>query len=672
MLRRYLLVVIAVLLGAWHLAAEPAQARPLQPEPAPAQPEPGAAQADAGASPPMLVQVASETQTAGDSQSNTSGPMAEEGHPPPPIAEDHAGAPLQPRQDGTAEAAAAAVVLAASQDADVERALPPVDLEAQGTCKTPRQAWLQLLYWLQQGEDRWEPAKAAACFDTSRLQDPAQAGERAAMLKEILDGRNAWIDIDALPSNPDYRDNDTGTHRYVEPSVARELGSDIYLTRDSRTRRWLFSARTVAAIPELYPKALKSFQDRLPAWTQTRVLGIELWKYLSLLLLVVVAWTVKAVVVVLLARYIRSLAQRSQLTYLDRIMERAGRPIGGLAMALVFHLAIPHLLLPIRVTQATVVAIKALAAFSAVWLAYRLIDVVSDFLLGKAAKTESKLDDQLVPLVSKSLKVVVSVIGGIFLLQNLGINVGSLIAGLGLGGLAFALAAKDTLANFFGSLMIFVDKPFQIGDWVIIGDTEGIIEEVGFRTSRVRTFYNSLVTVPNAMVTNAVVDNYGARQYRRYVANLGLTYDTPPEKVEAFCQGVRALIARTPGMRKDFYMVEFKEFGPSALVIMIYCFMITATWNQELRTRTNLNLDIMRLARELGVSFAFPTQTLHVSTLAQPGESRPSHFGPQRREELAEVIHGFAPGGTRGHPKGMLIAEDYDCDAAAGRGGNDG
>src|SRR5690606_21829642 len=204
-----------------------------------------------------------------------------------------------------------------------------------------------------------------------------------------------------------------------------------------------------------------------------------------------------------------------------------------------------------------------------------------------------KLDDQLVPLLRKTLKVFIAVLGAIFVLQNLDVDVGSLLAGLGLGGLAFALAAKDTVANFFGSLVVFIDKPFQIGDWVVIGGTEGEIEEVGFRTTRVRTFYNSLVTIPNAKLTDTAIDNYGARRWRRYVANLGLTYDTPPERMEAFCEGVRGIIQRLDGMRRDYAIVEFNNYGESGLNVMVYCFMGAPNWKTELRIRTALNLEIL-------------------------------------------------------------------------------
>jgi MscS family membrane protein len=330
-------------------------------------------------------------------------------------------------------------------------------------------------------------------------------------------------------------------------------------------------------------------------------------------------------------------------------------------MAAVFYLGVPKLVFSIGLAHAATVATKALLAYSIVWLGYRLIDVLALWMDAKADATDTKLDDQLVPLITKTLKVFVAVLGGIFVLQNLNVDVGSLLAGVGLGGLAFALAAKDTVANFFGSVMIFIDKPFQIGDWIVIGGVEGTVEEVGFRTTRVRTFYNSLVTVPNGSIVNTNVDNYGMREYRRYTSTLGLTYDTPVPKVQAFCEAVRALISGMPGMRKDYYMVEFQSFGNSSLNILLYCFMICKDWNEELRIRTHLNLEIMRVAQELGVSFAFPTQTLHVDTLAELGGHNPSHKGPAKNEELAAVVDGFAKEGKLQKYRGDEIANRYDC-----------
>lgn len=527
--------------------------------------------------------------------------------------------------------------------------LPPEKQEVQGTCLTPRQAYLQVLYWAKSS-----PSKAALCFDTSSLTAPAeQAPELAERMLEYLDAEALYIDVDAAPADPGYVDPSSGQQQYFDPLAPQ------FRIRRYPDGRWLFTPESLGRIPEA--SVLKNLSLRLPEWFRSRFLGNEIWKYLGVIILIFLALALQRMVVFFVRNYLRRLVSRANLSYLDKAIGRADRPIGGLAMALVFHLGLPKLAFTIGFMKVALVATKALAAFSVVWLSYRLIDVLAIWLAAKASKSDTKLDDQLVPLVTKSLKVFVSVIGGIFVLQNLDVNVGSLLAGVGLGGLAFALAAKDTVANFFGSVMIFIDKPFQIGDWVVIGSVEGTVEEVGFRTTRIRTFYSSLVTVPNAQITSTSIDNYGLRQYRRYSTTLGLCYDTPVAKVQAFCTAVRALIARMPGMRKDYYLVELKGFGESSLDVMLYCFMIAPNWNEEMRIRTHLNLEILRIAEELGVSFAFPTRTLHVDSLVPHGQSKPSHAGPKDEQDLAAVVTGFGPDGALGRTRGLPLGPSYDC-----------
>ena len=162
---------------------------------------------------------------------------------------------------------------------------------------------------------------------------------------------------------------------------------------------------------------------------------------------------------------------------------------------------------------------------------------------------------------------------------------------------------------------MLVDRPFQIGDWVKIGNAEGTVEEIGFRSTRIRTFYNSRITVPNSNLVNASVDNLGARQYRRISCKIGVQYDTSPEKIDAFCEGIREIVRRHPYTRKDYYNVYFNEFADSSLNILLYVFHECPDWTTELRERHRLFVDIVRLAHRLGVEFAFPTQTLHVATV---------------------------------------------------------
>ncbi len=527
-----------------------------------------------------------------------------------------------------------------------------------GTCRTPLEAWVQIFQAKKSGK------RGAKCVNAALLDDPSEAPKLSQFVHEAIDKTRVHVQMDEIPHSEawmavktDKGINHPKIQRYVYHSGSLRW---VVLQYDTTTHTWLFTRETLLRGEDKAPASAK-WKRKLPSWMLKRFLDIELWSWMGILVLIFLAIMVQKFIVFFIGTYVRRVAAKTNLKYLDKAVSRASRPIGGLVMAGVFYIGLPLLLFPIKVLKPSYVLTEGLAAFSVVWLGYRMIDILADVMQAKADKTDSRLDDQLVPLVTKTLKVFVSIIGGIFILQNLDVNVGSLLAGLGLGGLAFALAAKDTIANFFGSVMIFIDKPFQIGDWVVISTTEGVVEEVGFRTTRVRTFYNSVITVPNATIVNTMVDNYGARKYRRYVTTLGLAYDTPPEKIQGFCEGVRAIIAGMPGMRKDYYLVEFREFDASSLNVMVYSFMIAPSWNDELRTRTNLNLEIIRLAQELGVSFAFPTQTLHIETQAKEGESRPSHGGPSDPQELGKIITSFGPHGSRAIPKRANLSRGYDC-----------
>ncbi|MDG2111197.1 MAG: mechanosensitive ion channel, partial [Actinomycetota bacterium] len=180
---------------------------------------------------------------------------------------------------------------------------------------------------------------------------------------------------------------------------------------------------------------------------------------------------------------------------------------------------------------------------------------------------------------------------------------------------------------------------------------------VGFRSTRVRTFYNSLISVPNGNLMDAGIDNMGQRRWRRYKTTLGVGYHTTPDQMQAFVEGVRAIIQANPGMRQDYYIVEFHGFGATSLDVLVYCFIDAADWNEELRTRHVLNLDIMRLAESLKVDFAFPTQTLHIAEM--PGQAQQLQQVPDRTQ-LREVVDSFGPGGERGQRVDQTITAGHE------------
>jgi MscS family membrane protein len=273
---------------------------------------------------------------------------------------------------------------------------------------------------------------------------------------------------------------------------------------------------------------------------------------------------------------------------------------------------------------------KAASAQIALWFGVRIIDRLCAIWEKKALATEGTFDDQLVPIVRKSTKVFLVITGVVMILQNLGYSVTSLIAGVGLGGAALALASKDTVANLFGSLVIFIDRPFQIGDWVEIGEVEGTVEEVGLRVTLIRTFANSLITVPNAQLTTTAINNWSRMRKRRIKLVLGLTYDTTPAKVEEAVEAIRKVLREDERIDQSFFLVNFTDLGAHSIDIFVYCFTVTTRWDEHLQIRQEVLLKFMRAVKDLGLDFAFPTQTIHLAGMDKPGMGIP----PAMKREL--------------------------------------
>lgn len=462
---------------------------------------------------------------------------------------------------------------------------------------------------------------AIACLDLSDVSELVREQEGRFLCEQLLEviDRTRFVKLEEISDDPD-------GPAYV--FLEREEG-EIRIAR-IETGEWLVTKESVAWLPALF-KATKNtevvaelkdaprrvstvltLRRIIPDSLQEGGLLLEPWQWLGLIFLLFVGVVLDRVTSFLLAGLAQTWARRNEAMLAEVLTAKLWRPVGVLAAALFWRVALGWLDLPTAVLVVLYVAVQFMATAAAVWVAYNLVDVVAAYVAHRAAGTESKLDDLLVPLVRRSLKIFVVAFGLIFIADNLNINVTSLVAGIGLGGLAVALAAKDTVENLFGSLMVILDRPFHVGDWVVVGDVEGTVEAVGFRSTRIRTFYNSLVTMPNSKLVNAAVDNYGARRYRRIRTFLSLTYDTPPEKIEAFCEAVRELLRRHPYTRKDYFQVYLNQLSAHSLDVLLYCFHETPDWNTELRERHRLFLDILRVAEKLEVQFAFPTQTLHM------------------------------------------------------------
>lgn len=392
---------------------------------------------------------------------------------------------------------------------------------------------------------------------------------------------------------------------YREPS-----GKDIVL-RKQPDGRWLFSAATVRLIPEIY-QAMDASTTRLTTGTpllERSFLGVKGRVWTLLLILPLFSYLFGCLVVwILRASLGRLLTVRFSVPEVEQ--KAISRPIGWLAASLVTWVGLCLIAIPSGLFLVLIGLIKVTATMSAITVAFRMSDAASQYAKTRSQRTASTFDDMLVPLARRSFKVVVGTLGVLFLAQNLDIEVWSLFAGFSVFGAMVALAGQDTVKNFFGSLTVLGDRPFGVGDWVVVEGIEGVVEDVGFRSTRIRTFYDSLITLPNSRLITASVDNYGRRNFRRYTKKLAVRWNTPPKALEAFCEGIREIVRQHPYTRKDSYQVWVNDVNDYALEILIYIFFAAPDWGTELRERHRFLLDVHCLAMDLGIELAYPSQQL--------------------------------------------------------------
>jgi len=495
----------------------------------------------------------------------------------------------------------------------------PVRQTIKYNLSSPYHSILTFLKYLQ--EDNYYPHIAAKAFDQRHISEE-EAIDYAIKLKQALDGKGIFIRIEDVSRNSRYFDTITEKNRYT--LTAEHPG--IYL--EFTGKRWLFPQETfpeiIAFHNQVFPFGTDRLLEILPRFGTKKYAGLYLWQLIAILIIIVFAFIAHKILTYIIEKMIfKSVSKMGYKKIAESHFIPIAKPISILIISLVIIALLPVIQLPIKAAYYINTVIKALMPLFGTLVFYKMVDVLALYLEKLAGKTETTLDDQLVPLVRKVLKVFVIVIGGLFILQNLNVNITALLAGISIGGLAFALAAQDTIKNFFGSLMIFVDKPFQIGHWISSGDIDGTVEEVGFRSTRIRTFRNSLTYVPNGKLADMTIDNHGLRQFRRFSTTINITYDTPPELIEMFVDGLNKIVATHPETRKDFYIIRLNDLGNSSLNILFYIFFDVPTWVDELRCREEVLLKIIQLAEELDVRFAFPTQTLHMENFPDKSSLTP-------------------------------------------------
>ena len=309
----------------------------------------------------------------------------------------------------------------------------------------------------------------------------------------------------------------------------------------------------------------------------------------------------------------------------ERFAARLNKPLNFMLLLMFFYLGINHLHFPESWNLASVEEFglrkvllriyQVIFAFSILRVILGIVELIGEILIEKADKTESKQDDQLIPFAVEIVKILVVIFVLLIVLGSVfNLNIGSLVAGLGIGGLAIALAAKESLENLLGSFTIFLDKPFVVGDLVQVQGITGVIERVGFRSTRIRTLEKSYVTVPNKKMIDAELDNLTMRTFRRVDFKIGVLYSTEAETIKNVVKDIQAYIDEHENTNQDGE-VHFIEFGASSLDIMVLYYIDTMDWGVYLRIKEEINYKIMEIVKKHGTDFAFPTRTLHVDSM---------------------------------------------------------
>lgn len=308
------------------------------------------------------------------------------------------------------------------------------------------------------------------------------------------------------------------------------------------------------------------------------------------------------------------MAKNTPTELLSNIFVAFEGPLRLFFVGLGFYFSLMYLPLEEKTDELIVQIYRSFIIFLIGYGLYNLAASTS-VLFQKISKTiEIEIDELLLPFLSKLVRIIIIALMISVIAGEWGYDINGFVAGLGLGGLAFALAAKDAIANLFGGVVIITEKPFSIGDWIKTPSVEGTVEEITFRSTKVRTFAQAVVTVPNATLANEPITNWTKMGKRQITFRLGVTYSTPKEKLERCVKRIEMMLRNHPAIDQEVIFVRFDQFNDSSLDIFLYFFTKTTVWGEFLEIKENVNFKIMEILEQEGVSVAFPSRSVFLET----------------------------------------------------------
>ncbi len=346
-------------------------------------------------------------------------------------------------------------------------------------------------------------------------------------------------------------------------------------------------------------------------------LGVTYAQIILAVALFVLLLFIRPLAVTGLIKLLLKLSSKSKTSYDDKIVKALHKPLKF--AFLIFGLYIFVSILYIQ-NEEVYKVLDSLVIINFFWILAAIVHALQGIVYKAMHKLTQELSDSLARFVLKLINILIWVLAGSSVLSLWGINVTALLASLGLGGLAFALAAKDTAANLFGSIAILIDKSIKIGDWIRVDGIDGFVEDIGMRTTKIRTFEKSLIIVPNQIIANSKIENMSRRNSRRISLRIGLTYDTDNEQIEKITKEIKQMLNSHSGIdQNDLTLVSFDNFGDSAKEIFIYTHSNTSVWKEYLAIKESINYKINEIVEKNGSSFAFPSQSIYVEQLPKRG-----------------------------------------------------
>jgi len=514
--------------------------------------------------------------------------------------------------------------------------------------KNPNSTLYTHIYFLM--PDNYDLDKAAS---TIRGVPKEEAGVKAKKIKQILDGNGLIIDFAKIPIDPNYIDTVNFGMRTQEQNKHRFVPFPMRLPKvyiEKIGTNWYYSQETVANVDALYKKTfpydLSRLNEEFPKFFHTSILGVSIWKPLLAVIMLIISAILYYVleplffsILKFLQKYLfKGFFSANSLT----ILHELARPLVMLVIVRFLRRGLPLLQL-VQWNAFLVTGLKIAETVFWIFIVLKLTKFMLDYYYEREGASRSRLDKQLAPILSKLIQGLIIFIGVLNVLTVLGVDPTTVLTGASIGGIAVAFAAQDSVKNFIGTVVIFLDKPFQIDDWVSFAGVEGAVEKVGFRSTIIRASDTTVFQVPNSKISEADINNIGLRIYRRYKSELGIRYDTPPELIEAFIEGIKKIIALHPSTKSQAYNVDFIAFGDSSLKILVNVYFKGLDWGQEQESKHILHMAIIKLAAVLGVQFAFPSSTLMIEELPGQASIAPKYVTDQGKidKKVEELMDSF-------------------------------